>query len=124
MKHLISVFLIFVLVSCEQPPLDLDTCKEVAEKHIVAAGNGDFDAAVSLYAPSFLVAEPAEQKIDKLKKLHRVKGVYKANEFLESVDVKEFGLPRQMMLVYRVQYEKLTVIDFLSLELSAAAFLP
>lgn len=111
MKLIITFFLVASLVSCEAPPLDEAKCIALVEAHMQEASAQNYDAVLKMYAPSFLESEPADVKVEKLRKLYKALGPVEDFDFVDAIDIKEIGVPRQMKLVYGVRHAKASTIE-------------
>lgn len=106
-----SLLLVATLVSCEAPPLDEGKCIALVEAHMQEASAQNYDAVLKMYDPAFLESEPADVKVAKLKKLYQALGPVEDFDFVDAIDIKEVGVPRQMKLVYGVRHAKASTIE-------------
>ena len=111
MKIFLTLCLVVILTSCEAPPLDEGKCITLVEAHMKEASAQNYDAVLEMYDPSFLESEPADLKLEKLKKLYEALGPVEDFDFINATDVKEVGVPRQMKLEYGVRHAKASTIE-------------
>jgi hypothetical protein len=105
MKNTLSVlFATLMIFSCASPPLDEAQSKAIAEKHLTESSARFYDGVLQLYDPAFLESEPADVKVQKLEKLNDVLGPVEEIKFIQSTDIKEVGVPRQLKLEYEVRH--------------------
>lgn len=111
MKAILSLCLVIMLVSCEEPPLDEGKCITLVESYMKEAYSQNYDAVMEMYDPSFLESEPEDIKREKLKKLYDALGPVEDFDFVTATDIKEVGVPRQMKLEYGVRHAKASTIE-------------
>ncbi|MFN9596539.1 MAG: hypothetical protein ACK560_07095 [Bacteroidota bacterium] len=111
MKIFLTLCLVITFASCEQPPLDEGKCITLVEAHMKEASAQNYDAVLEMYDPSFLESEPADLKIEKLKKLYEALGPVEDFDFINATDIKEIGVPRQMKVEYGVRHAKASTIE-------------
>lgn len=111
MKIFLTLCLALTIVSCEEPPLDEGKCITLVEAHMQEASALNYDVVLKMYDPAFLESEPADVKVEKLKKLYEALGPVEDFDFVDAIDIKEVGVPRQMKLVYGVRHAKSSTIE-------------
>ena len=111
MKIFLTLCLVITLASCEEPPLDEGKCITLVEAHMKETSAQNYDAVLEMYDPSFLESEPADVKIEKLKKLYEALGPVEDFDFINATDIKEVGVPRQMKVEYGVRHAKASTIE-------------
>lgn len=104
MRSFTLVFACLMIAACTAPPLDEAKSKAIAERHLTEASSRFYDGVLELYDPAFLESEPAEMKVQKLEKLNDVLGPVEDFKFIQSTDIKEMGVPRQLKLEYEVRH--------------------
>ncbi len=114
MKAINYIFLLMVLVSCAEKPMDQEQAKKVVEELIMKTDAEDFDAVSQLYTAEFNSSEPMDVKKEKLLQLKKVLGDVKSMEFVSATHVAEFGQPKKLVVEYKVLHSRITSIETFS----------
>ena len=114
MKAIKYIFLLMVLVSCAEKPMDQEQAKKVVEELIMKTDAEDFDAVSQLYTAEFNSSEPMDVKKEKLLQLKKVLGDVKSMEFVSATHVAEFGQPKKLVVEYKVLHSRITSIETFS----------